>query len=368
MGSPGTGAPLIVLAGVEKTYYSGRVAFRALRGIDLEIRAGEMVAIVGPSGSGKTTIVNLIAGLDRPSAGTVTVNGTRLDLIGEEQLAIWRRANIGMVFQFFQLMPTLSALDNTLLPMELARHGSRRTREAQARALLSSVGLTSRGSRLPVELSGGEQQRVALARAMACRPRILIGDEPTGNLDSETAREMFGLLADLNAAGTTVIFVTHDPGLAALAPRLVTVRDGRIVSDTSGVAPGGRVAGSTGGRREPVSALSRKVRGDLRRHPGKSLLVVGTLALAIASFAIVAVPGLLNASMQSEVRQARLFDVAVATRDLDLSSRATRRARTPAQRGRLRTGRRVLHRGGEHHQREPPERGPVGSERGPPDR
>ena len=238
MGSPGTGAPLIVLAGVEKTYYSGRVAFRALRDIDLEIRAGEMVAIVGPSGSGKTTIVNLIAGIDRPSAGTVTVNGTRLDVLGEEQLAIWRRANIGMVFQFFQLMPTLSALDNTLLPMELARRGSRRTRGAQAGALLSSVGLASRGSRLPVELSGGEQQRVALARAMACRPRILIGDEPTGNLDSETAREMFRLLADLNAAGTTVIFVTHDPGLAALASRLVTMRDGRIVSDTSGVAQG----------------------------------------------------------------------------------------------------------------------------------
>jgi putative ABC transport system ATP-binding protein len=237
MGSAGTGTPLVVLAGVEKTYHSGRVPFRALRGIDLEIRAGEMVAIVGPSGSGKTTIVNLIAGIDRPSAGTVTVNGTRLDLLREEDLAIWRRANIGMVFQFFQLMPTLSALDNTMLPMELARQGSRRKREAQARALLSSVGLTSGGSRLPVELSGGEQQRVALARAMAGRPRILIGDEPTGNLDSETAREVFRLLTELNAAGTTVIFVTHDRGLAALASRLVTVRDGRIVSDTSGVAP-----------------------------------------------------------------------------------------------------------------------------------
>ena len=229
-------APLVVLAGVEKTYRSGRVAFRALRGIDLEICAGEMVAIVGPSGSGKTTIVNLIAGIDRPSAGTVTVNGTRLDLAGQEDLAIWRRANIGMVFQFFQLMPTLSALDNTMLPMELARQGSRRTRVEQAGTLLSAVGLSNRAGRLPVELSGGEQQRVALARAMADRPRILIGDEPTGNLDSESAREMFRLIADLNAAGTTVIFVTHDQGLAALAPRVVTVRDGLIVSDTRRVA------------------------------------------------------------------------------------------------------------------------------------
>jgi putative ABC transport system ATP-binding protein len=243
--------PLVVLAGVEKTYRSGRVPFRALQGIDLEIGAGEMVAIAGPSGSGKTTIVNLIAGIDRPSAGTVTVNGTRLDLMNEEHLAVWRRANIGIVFQFFQLMPTLTALDNTVLPMELAGQGSRRTRTAQARTLLSSVGLASRGRRLPAELSGGEQQRVALARAMAGRPRILIGDEPTGNLDSETAREMFGLIAELNAAGTTVIFVTHDPGLAALAPRLVTVRDGRIVSDQSGVtlgAPRGAASGRDEGR------------------------------------------------------------------------------------------------------------------------
>ncbi len=243
--------PLVVLAGVEKTYHSGRVAFRALGGIDLEIGEGEMVAIVGPSGSGKTTIVNLIAGIDRPSAGTVTVNGTRLDLAGQEDLAIWRRANIGMVFQFFQLMPTLSALDNAMLPMELARQGSRRTRRGQARTLLSAVGLSNRVRRLPVELSGGEQQRVALARAMAHRPRILIGDEPTGNLDSETAREMFKLVADLNAAGTTVIFVTHDQGLAALAPRVVTVRDGRVVSDTSGVAPGVASPGAPVGDESP---------------------------------------------------------------------------------------------------------------------
>jgi putative ABC transport system ATP-binding protein len=238
-----TEAPLVALAGVEKTYTSGRVAYRALRGIDLEVEAGEMVAIIGPSGSGKTTIVNLIAGIDRPSAGTVTVNGARLDRMSEEALAVWRRANIGLVFQFFQLMPTLSALDNTVLPMELAGHGSGRTRKAGARALLAAVGLGDRGDRLPVELSGGEQQRVALARAMAGQPRILIGDEPTGNLDSETAQQMFGRLKDLNAAGTTVIFVTHDPGLAALAPRLVTMRDGSIVSGAFGavqtVAPRG---------------------------------------------------------------------------------------------------------------------------------
>jgi putative ABC transport system ATP-binding protein len=246
-----TKGPLVALAGVEKMYNSGRVAYRALRGIDLEIGAGQMVAIVGPSGSGKTTVVNLIAGIDRPSAGTVTVNGARLDRMSEEALAVWRRANIGLVFQFFQLMPTLSALDNTVLPMELARHGSARTRKVGARALLATVGLADRADRLPAELSGGEQQRVALARAMAGQPRVLIGDEPTGNLDSETAQQMFGRLKDLNAAGTTVIFVTHDPGLAALAPRLVTMRDGRIVSDAFARVPavassGGAPLGASG--------------------------------------------------------------------------------------------------------------------------
>jgi putative ABC transport system ATP-binding protein len=227
-------APLVSLVGVEKTYRTGKVAFEALKGVDLDITVGEMVAIVGPSGSGKTTLVNLIAGIDQPTAGSVTVNGSRLDLMGEEELAVWRRANVGMVFQFFQLMPTLSALDNTLLPMELARRGSRRRRRDDARGLLSAVGLEDRGGRLPAELSGGEQQRVALARAMACRPRIIIGDEPTGNLDTETAGSMFALLRKLNESGTTVIYVTHDLGLAALAPRLVTVRDGRIVADAAG--------------------------------------------------------------------------------------------------------------------------------------
>ncbi len=176
---------------MEKIYRSaggrggGRgVGFPALSGVDLAIAAGEMVAITGPSGSGKTTIINLIAGIDRPTAGTVTVNGSRLDQMTEEQLAVWRGRTIGIVFQFFQLMPTLTAAENATLPLDLARLGPARERKAVASRHLAAVGLGDRGDRLPLELSGGEQQRVAIARAMACQPPILLGDEPTGNLDT----------------------------------------------------------------------------------------------------------------------------------------------------------------------------------------
>jgi putative ABC transport system ATP-binding protein len=224
--------PIISLTGVTKTYGTGPTAFEALRGIDLSIMSGEMVAIVGPSGSGKTTIVNLISSIDRPTSGTVTVNGSRLDQKSEEQLALWRGRNIGIVFQSFQLLPTLTALENAQLPLDLARIGSRRERRNRARRHLALVGLEERARRLPSELSGGEQQRVAIARAMACRPKILLGDEPTGNLDSENAMTMFALLQELHEEGTTVVYVTHDASLAALAPRLITVRDGLIVSDT----------------------------------------------------------------------------------------------------------------------------------------
>jgi putative ABC transport system ATP-binding protein len=226
-------APAIIeLAGVEKTYRSGRVAFRALSGVGLSIAKGEMVAITGPSGSGKTTIINLIAGIDRPTAGTVTVNGSRLDQMTEEQLAVWRGHTIGIVFQFFQLMPTLTAVENATLPLDLARLGPARERKAVASRHLATVGLGDRGDRLPLELSGGEQQRVAIARAMACGPPILLGDEPTGNLDTALARDMFGLLEGLNGNGTTVVYVTHDQALAGLASRIVSVRDGLIVGDT----------------------------------------------------------------------------------------------------------------------------------------
>ena len=223
---------IIGLAGVEKTYRSGRVGFRALSGVDLAIAAGEMVAITGPSGSGKTTIINLIAGIDRPSAGTVTVNGSRLDQMTEEQLAVWRGRTIGIVFQFFQLMPTLTAAENATLPLDLAHLGLARERKATASHHLATVGLGDRGDRLPLELSGGEQQRVAIARAMACNPPILLGDELTGNLDTQLAQDMFRLLKKLNDGGTTVVYVTHDPALAALASRIVSVRDGLITGDT----------------------------------------------------------------------------------------------------------------------------------------
>ncbi|HSC90060.1 MAG TPA: ABC transporter ATP-binding protein [Gaiellaceae bacterium] len=222
-------APLIELRGVEKVYRMGRVDYRALRGVDLTIAEGELVAVVGPSGSGKTTILNLVTGIDRPTTGTVTVDGRRLDELSEEELAVWRGANVGIVFQFFQLLPTLSALENAVLPLDFARRGSRRERFERARHNLELVGLGDKVDHLPAELSGGEQQRVAIARALAADPKLVVGDEPTGNLDTATAAEMFLLFRRLNEARKTVLFVTHDPQLAQQAHRVVTIRDGVVV-------------------------------------------------------------------------------------------------------------------------------------------
>jgi putative ABC transport system ATP-binding protein len=227
------GQPLIELAGVEKVYRTGKVEYRALRGVDLTIDAGDMVAIVGPSGSGKSTIMNMITGIDRPSAGTVTVDGRRIDEMSEEELAIWRGARVGVVFQFFQLLPTLTALENAMLPLDFSRRVPRRERAGLARHNLELVGLADRADNLPSELSGGQQQRVAIARALAADPPLLIGDEPTGNLDTRTAAEMFDLLHKLNAEGSTILYVTHDRELAARAHRTVTIRDGIVA------APGG---------------------------------------------------------------------------------------------------------------------------------
>ena len=224
-----TAAPLIELAAVEKVYRMGKLGYHALRGIDLSIAAGELVAIVGPSGSGKTTILNLVTGIDRPSAGTVTVDGRQIDAMSEEQLAVWRGEHVGVVFQFFQLLPTLSALENAVLPLDFARHGSKRERFERAQHNLQLVGLADKAGHLPAELSGGEQQRVAIARALASDPKLVVGDEPTGNLDTGTAADMFELLERLNGEGKTVLYVTHDRELAQRAHRIVTIRDGAVV-------------------------------------------------------------------------------------------------------------------------------------------
>jgi len=220
---------LIELARVEKVYRTGKLEYRALRGVDLSIAAGEMVAIVGPSGSGKSTIINMITGIDRPTAGTVTVGGERIDELSEEALASWRGENVGMVFQFFQLLPTLTALENAVLPLDFAHTGSKHDRFERGARNLDLVGLGDKHDHLPSELSGGEQQRVAIARSLACDPQLIVGDEPTGNLDTHTAADMFDVLTRLNDEGTTVLYVTHDLALAERAHRRVTICDGVVV-------------------------------------------------------------------------------------------------------------------------------------------
>jgi putative ABC transport system ATP-binding protein len=221
--------PLIQLRGVEKTFRSGRMEYRALQGIDLDIGAGDFTAVVGPSGSGKSTILNIMTGIDRPTAGTVTVGGRRIDEMSEEDLAVWRGETVGIVFQFFQLLPTLTALENAMLPLDFAAGGGGDNAAARATHNLERVGLGDKADHMPMELSGGEQQRVAIARALARDPSILVADEPTGNLDTDTAARVLDLLGGLNSEGTTVLYVTHDTGLAAHARRTVTVRDGRVV-------------------------------------------------------------------------------------------------------------------------------------------
>ena len=223
--------PLIELADVEKVYRTGKLEYPALRGIDLSIADGDMVAIVGPSGSGKSTIMNMITGIDRPTAGTVTVRGERIDQMSEEQLAVWRGKHVGVVFQFFQLLPTLTALENAMLPLDFARRGSKRERRERALGNLELVGIPELADHLPSEMSGGQQQRVAIARALASYPTLVIGDEPTGNLDTVTAGEMFELLARVCEEGATVLYVTHDLELAKRAHRVVTIRDGLVVDE-----------------------------------------------------------------------------------------------------------------------------------------
>ena len=216
------------MRGLVRRLPSGERLLTILDGIDLEIAAGESVAILGPSGSGKSTLLALLAGLDRPSEGEVLLDGEPIQDLSEDALARLRRRKIGFVFQSFQLLPHQTARENVLLPLELIDHPDP---VARADALLAKVGLGERGHHYPVQLSGGEQQRVALARAFAAEPPILLADEPTGNLDSSTGAGVLDLLAELRAGGTTLVIVTHDPAVAERADRRIHLKDGRVVRD-----------------------------------------------------------------------------------------------------------------------------------------
>jgi ABC-type lipoprotein export system ATPase subunit len=225
------GSPIIELRDVQKTFKSAAGDFQALKGIDMEICAGEFVSIIGKSGSGKSTLLNMITGIDRPSTGEVVVNGSAIHKMTENQLAAWRGENMGIIFQFFQLLPSLSLMQNVILPMDLSGKYKPRERRERAEHLLEIVGLVEHKHKLPSMVSGGQQQRAAMARALANDPAIVIADEPTGNLDSKTAETIFGLFNDLVAQGKTVIIVTHDSSLAKQTHRTALIADGEIVNE-----------------------------------------------------------------------------------------------------------------------------------------
>jgi len=220
---------VITLEGITKVYLAGAVEVAALKGISLHIPEGEFVAIMGPSGSGKSTLMNLIGCLDQPSSGRYILDGYDVSALTDDQLAWIRNRKIGFVFQSYNLIPRASAVHNVEMPLIYA--GDSQQRRERAMAALESVGLLQRASHLPNELSGGQQQRVAVARALVTDPAILLADEPTGNLDSESSVEIMKLLRGLNSQGRTIVLITHEPDIAAFAQRVVRLRDGVIVSD-----------------------------------------------------------------------------------------------------------------------------------------
>jgi ABC-type lipoprotein export system ATPase subunit len=222
--------PLISLTHVRKVYKTKAGELEVLKGIDFEVDAGEFVSIVGPSGSGKSTLINMITGIDRPTEGEVCVVNERLTHMSENRVARWRGRNVGVVFQFFQLLPTLTVVENVMMPMHYTGTytGKRRQRALE---LLDRVDLPDVANKYPSQISGGQQQRAAIARALANDPKLIVGDEPTGNLDVISAGLVFALFEELVAQGTTIVMVTHDRDLAGQVPHVVEVRDGRIMSD-----------------------------------------------------------------------------------------------------------------------------------------
>jgi putative ABC transport system ATP-binding protein len=223
--------PMIRLRGVAKSYPTPVGDFPALKAIDLAVQPGEFVAVVGKSGAGKTTLVNMITGVDRLTAGEVWVGGVPVHRLNENQLALWRGRNLGIVYQSFQLMPTLSLLDNVTLPMDFCGlYHPLRSRQ-RALQLLEQVGLAEHARKLPSAISGGQQQRVAIARALANDPQLIVADEPTGRLDTQTGERVFELFANLVGQGRTILMVTHDAGIAGRVSRIIRIADGRVVAD-----------------------------------------------------------------------------------------------------------------------------------------
>lgn len=223
--------PLLTLRALTRTYRAGDVEVRALDGVDLTVARGEFVAVMGPSGCGKSTLLHLIGGLDRPTSGEMELNGKRVDGLSETRWAVLRRRAVGYVFQQFNLLASLTAASNVELPALLAGHSSAEATRRRER-LFAALALGDRAQHLPARLSGGQQQRVAIARALINEPELLLADEPTGNLDTASARDVMALIAERHRHGQTVVLVTHDARIAATADRVVRMRDGRIVSES----------------------------------------------------------------------------------------------------------------------------------------
>jgi putative ABC transport system ATP-binding protein len=230
---PGDGAtPVIIASGVSRRFGEGDTAVTALRDVSVEIARGKLTAVMGPSGSGKSTLMHILAGLDKPTEGSVTLQGTDITKLGDDDLTRLRRDNIGFVFQFFNLLPMLNARENMLLPLAIA---GREPDPEWLDTVIDETGLRDRLTHRPAELSGGQQQRVAIARALLSRPTVLFADEPTGNLDSNASDEILALLRrSVDSVGQTVVMVTHDPRAAAIADRVLFLSDGRIVKDIAG--------------------------------------------------------------------------------------------------------------------------------------
>lgn len=233
-GLPVQESRLIELNGVTKAYDVAAGKFLALKNVDMRVDESEFVAVVGKSGSGKSTLINMITGIDSPTSGEVLVASTPVHALNQEQLSIWRGKNVGIVFQFFQLLPTLTVAENVILPMDFCNVYSPRERRASAIALLDKVGIAEQADKLPASLSGGQQQRAAIARALANNPPLLVADEPTGNLDSHTSQAVMQLFADLALEGKTVVMVTHERDLSKYFTRIITLSDGEVVKDDGG--------------------------------------------------------------------------------------------------------------------------------------